>query len=184
MILILNGVSGSGKDYAMKYMVKHYGILPIVSHTSRPMREGETNGVEYHFRTKSEFLQMIEDDRLIEYRTYNTKVDGIEDTWYYGLAKQEFDDDKNYVVILDVQGAKDFIEYYGKDKCYVVHIECDDKVRKERAMARGGFCEKEWSRRMEADKIDFSYDKLKDVVDLFVDNTDKNISDLVREILS
>lgn len=183
MITILLSPSGAGKDYTLKQMVNNYGFMPIISYTSRPMRDGEVSGCEYYFTTTPEFINMIHEDRLIEYRTYNTLVNDIPETWYYGLAKQELCEDKNYVVILDVQGTIDFVEYYGRDKCKVVYIHCDDDVRKERAMARGGYDSIEWHRRMRADSVDFAYNKLVPIVDKFVDNTNTNIDDLVKEIM-
>ena len=184
MIYVLCGASSSGKDYIMKYMVKNHNIKPIISYTTRPIRDGEIDGIEYHFVNKDKFITFIDNDLLIEYRTYDTLVDGIPDTWYYGLYKQQFSNDNNYVVILDIQGTNDFIKYYGKDKCKVIYVSCDDNVRKERAQLRGSFNLSEWNRRIKADRIDFSYDKLVDIVDKFVDNTNSNVEDIVGEILN
>ena len=183
MIYILVGKSSSGKDYIMKKMVAEYGIQPIISYTSRPMRDGETNGVEYHFVSREYFKHLIEYDLLIEYRSYATLVDNIPDIWYYGLKKDLFDDNKRYVVILDIQGAKDFIEYYGKDKCKVAYVHCDDDVRLQRAEIRGGFNLSEWRRRLDDDTNVFSQDKLADVVDVYVDNTDTDVNDIIGEII-
>lgn len=183
MITILVGKSSSGKDFALKQMVNNYGFMPIISYTSRPMRDGEVSGCEYYFTTTPEFINMIHEDRLIEYRTYNTLVDDIPETWYYGLAKQELDDNKEYVVILDVQGTIDFTKHYGKDKCKVVYVHCDDEVRKERAMTRGGFSLPEWNRRLKSDSVDFNRNKIFPIINKFVDNTNIDIDDLVKEIM-
>ena len=182
-ITILVGKSGCGKNYISDCLISNYKFYPIISYTSREPRPNEVNGCEYYFTTTPEFINMIHEDRLIEYRTYNTLVDNIPATWYYGLAKQELDDDKDYVVILDVQGTIDFVEYYGRDKCKVVYIHCDDDIRKERAMARGGYNSCEYLRRLGADSIDFAHNKLTPIVDKFVDNTNTNIDDLVKEIM-
>jgi guanylate kinase len=182
-ILILCGMSSSGKDSILRKLVSDYDYLPIISVTSRPMRIGEKDGVDYLFETKENFLKLIKNDRLIEYRTYNTLVNGVSDVWYYGLIKHILDDNKKYVVILDIKGTKDFISYYGKDKCEVIYVDCPSEIRKERAMKRGSFDLTEWNRRSEADEIDFSEDKRIGVVDRVVQNWGISLDDVVKEIV-
>ena len=103
--------------------------------------------------------------------------------WYYGLPKYVLDDNKKYVVILDIQGTKEFIPYYGKDKCEVIYIDCPSEIRKERAMKRGSFDLTEWERRSKCDEIDFSEDKRIDVVDREVQNWGISLDDVVKEIV-
>ena len=181
MITILMGKSGSGKNYIESKLVE-IGYERVVSTTSRPMRDGEKDGIDYKYVTKDEFLDMIDNDELIEYRTYNTLVDGIPDVWYYGLTKQSFDDDKKYVLILDVNGTNDFIKYVGRDKCNVVYVDCDDEIREERAIARGGFNDIEWQRRLKTDAEDFSFNKLLPIVDNFLLNSINHIDNVIKEI--
>ena len=71
MLLILIGKSGTGKD-ALQKLITCKGFKRIVTSTTRPIREGEVDGVDYHFKTKDEFLTAIENNFLLEYRTYNT----------------------------------------------------------------------------------------------------------------
>lgn len=169
MYLILCGKSGSGKDTILKRLCKR-GFTPIVSLTSRPIREGETNGVEYNFVSRDLFESLIRDDKLIEYRTYDTLVGGEPDTWYYGLEKAAVDLNNDYVVILDLNGAKSFMDYYGRENCMCIYVDVLDGLRTSRVKERGGFDETEWNRRMEADAKDFSMDKLIEVVDKSVCN--------------
>lgn len=183
MIYILIAPSLSGKDYIMKHMVEDCNINPIISYTTRPIRINETNGVEYKFISKEQFEYMIKNDLLIEYRTYNTLVNNVKDTWYYGLMKEIFSHELDYVVILDVNGANNFIKYYGANYCKVIYINCDKNVRRERASMRGDYDATEFRRRLKADEIDFAYDKLVTIVDKFVDNTNTNVDDLVKEII-
>jgi guanylate kinase len=169
MITILCGKSASGKDTLLKELVKD-GFEPIVSYTSRPMREGEKDGREYHFTDRETFEQMIKDDKLIEYRTYDTLVGNVPDTWYYGMAKQEFDKGKDYVVVLDLDGAENFIGYAGKENCLVCYINAYDSNRTARAMQRGSFDETEWKRRMKADDADFPLVRINEVCDYMIYN--------------
>lgn len=156
MVIILVGKSASGKDTIAKQLVSLYGYEPIVSLTSRPMRDSEVDGREYNFVSKKEFEMLIKNDRLIEYRSYNTLVNNVADTWYYGLLKAEFDVKKNYVVVLDIDGAKSFIDYVGKKNCMVFYIHSSDELRKCRAKTRGSFDETEWNRRLEDDEKVFN----------------------------
>ena len=182
-ITILCGKSSSGKDSILRKLVSDYDYLPIISVTSRPIRISEKDGIDYLFETKENFLKLIKNDRLIEYRTYNTLVNGVSDIWYYGLPKYVLDDNKKYVVILDIQGTKDFITYYGKDKCEVIYVDCPSEIRKERAMKRGSFDLTEWKRRSKCDEVDFSEDKRIGVVDRVVQNWDISLDDVVKEIV-
>ena len=172
-LLILLSPSGCGKDYILNKLVSDYNFQPLISHTSRPKRPSEINHISYHFVSTNEFLSMISNDEFIEYRTYNTLVDGVPDVWYYGLSKNTIDKlnpSTNYVTIFDVQGAKDFIDYYGRENCYVCMINCDDNIREERAKLRGGFSQTEWLRRRDDDLLVFSDDNTKDLIDHYINN--------------
>ena len=55
-IIVLSAKSASGKDTIMKQLVAEEGFLPCVSHTTRPMREGEAEGREYYFVDQQDFI--------------------------------------------------------------------------------------------------------------------------------
>ena len=164
MFLILCGKSASGKDAIAKRLCQR-GFTPIVTCTSRPMREGEANAEDYWFYPKEVFEKLIEEDMVIEYRSYKTLVNGKEDIWYYGTLKNDYKPNKDYVIILDLDGAKAFMDCYGKENCFCVSIEASDSTRTERAMKRGSFDETEWDRRVEADFEAFSEERVEDVCD-------------------
>jgi guanylate kinase len=184
-ITILCGQSASGKDAILRKLVSDYDYLPLISCTTRKMREHEVDGKDYWFIDNWAFKSMIENNRLIEYRSYNTLVNGIKDIWLYGLSKSELDrvyPNQKYVVILDIKGTQSLLDYYGKDKCEVIYIDCPSEIRKERAMKRGSFDLTEWNRRSEADEIDFSEDKRIGVVDREIQNWNRELDDVVEEI--
>jgi guanylate kinase len=54
VIIAIAGLSGAGKTYASEFLKKRCGIPSIVSYTTRPMREGETDGVEHFFVSDKE----------------------------------------------------------------------------------------------------------------------------------
>lgn len=186
MLTILVGMSGSGKDAIQKELVNpdnDFEVERVVTATTRPMREGEQDGVDYHFMSREDFQKGIEQNNFIEHRSYDTLVNGQPDTWYYGSPKQELDPDKDYCIILDVQGAKDFVEHYGRENCFVVNVVVRDDVREERAMARGSFDKSEWDIRAADDAVKFSQGRLDSVVNFTVDNTFGSIGDAALSVL-
>lgn len=168
MIIAICGKSASGKDTLFKELIKD-GYTPLISTTSRPMREGEKDGREYYFITREEFEKRLEDNRFIEYRTYNTLVNNVSDTWYYGMEKQNLDPDKIYIVILDLQGVAAFKDIYG-DKVCAIYVGAYDHQRIQWAMSRGSFDQTEWDRRFKDDEIKFSFDKVSKYCDYTILN--------------
>lgn len=163
MIVILCGKSASGKDTTLKKLVEKYNYIPIISTTTRPIREGEKNGVDYNFISKEEFNWKIAKDMFLEYRSYNTLFNDIPDTWYYGTEKQELDPKKIYISVLDFDGAREVQKYYGRDNTIIIYISCPDVIRENRAKQRGSFDQTEWDRRLKDDEIKFSDDKVNEL---------------------
>lgn len=170
MITILFGKSASGKDAVLRCLRDTYGYVPIVSTTSRPMREKETDGVDYHFTTSQDFKSLIESDSLIEYRSYDTLLNGVPDTWYYGVKKFDLNPKERYVVVLDIEGIKGFIDYFGRKNLKIIHIDTDDEIRRKRAQKRGSFDLTEWNRRLADDNEKFSAEVCKSYRDFYVLN--------------
>lgn len=157
--LILSSLMGAGKDSVARKLIKDYGFKSGISHATRPMRSGEINGVDYFFVTKDKFHDMINNGEFVETRSYITKVEHegrqTTDMWWYGLSKQQIMDRKKPIVlILDKQGAEDFINYVGEDSVVWVLLECDEGILRQRALNRGDY-EDEISRRFKADKRSF-----------------------------
>ena len=108
-IICLVSPMGAGKDTILKEVIKEYNINPLISYTDRPIRKGETNGVEYNFVTEEEIYRMMHNGEFIETRVYNTEFG----EWVYGLAKNSIDlySKDNYIVILDFKGLISLREY-------------------------------------------------------------------------
>ena len=101
-IMVILGASASGKDTVMNRLVKEFDVKPVISYTTRPIRDCEQDGREYHFITEEEFERMKDNAEFIETRVYKT----VSGNWYYGLPKSGIDpeDDNNYITILDFDG--------------------------------------------------------------------------------
>ena len=72
ILTVVSGFSGSGKGTIMKELMRRYAdrYALSISATTRAPREGERDGIEYFFRTKEQFEQMIKEDALVEYAQY------------------------------------------------------------------------------------------------------------------
>ena len=67
-ILVLSGPSGAGKSSLIKKITDHIGPYYFsISTTTRPKREGEEEGIHYHFVSHEEFKEDIEQDQFLEY---------------------------------------------------------------------------------------------------------------------
>lgn len=182
MITILCGKSSSGKDTLLKELVKDNNFTPLISTTSRPMRVGEKEGREYNFVSKDDFLSMIKQGKMIEFRSYNTLVNNKPDTWYYGMPKTQLERNKDYIVILDLDGAKAFEDIYGVENTFCVYVNVSDEQRTKWAKDRGSFDETEWNRRLEDDNIKFSPEKRNEICHCTLNN-DCSLNDLKAEFL-
>ncbi len=173
MIRLYIGKSAAGKDTALQKDLKK-GFSPIISCTTRPKRIGEKEGKDYHFIDGTDrneiFLKKAANGEFIEYREYSTCVGNIRDTWYYGTPILKDAESISYVGVVDIQGAKDIINYYKSHNSEVdielIYISVPEAERKRRAMSRGSFDEAEWNRRAKADRRDFSNKALDSLVEL------------------
>ena len=97
-ILVISGPSGSGKTSLARSVCEELGDKAYfsISTTTRPMREGEKNGVDYFFITKEEFLKDIEDGYFLEW----AEVHGN----FYGTSKKQIDEalKEGKIVFLDI----------------------------------------------------------------------------------
>lgn len=132
-IITLTGCSASGKDTLLNMIIWYNkNILPIISTTTRPMRKGEKEGVNYYFKDK------IDLDSLIEYREYKT-VNGI---YFYGIEKEEIENklkqNDTLIVILDYRGLKAMREYCLKNNIKIesYYIQVPLKTRLYRSLKR------------------------------------------------
>ena len=155
--IVITGKSSSGKDSLQNYLVSNYDFINLVSHTTRPPRPNESNGYDYYFINKEDFINMNNKDLFVETREYNVNTEIGTDVWYYGLSKSELDATTilNKIVILDFKGMRELAEYVGRYNLFVVYLDCDSDTRIDRMIKRGGMTDEEISRRFKADELDF-----------------------------
>lgn len=126
----LLGMSSSGKDTIFKKLILK-GFTPCISHTTRPMREGEVDGREYFFINDEEFEHMKDSNLFVETREYINKK-GI--LWFYGLSKEQCN--MGDLVILDLNGYKDIVQYVGKENIISIYINASASARLLRSISR------------------------------------------------
>lgn len=112
MLVILSGVSGSGKDTITKELIKRMeNVESLPSYTSREQRTGEIEGKEYVFVSKQEFEEMIKNGDFYEYDIHHDN--------YYGtsrkLLNEKINSGKIIVKDIDVNGTEHLKELLGKD---------------------------------------------------------------------
>ena len=75
-MIVITGASATGKTETARVLSTLFNIKKVVTHTTRPMRKGETDGVDYHFVSKEEFLKLKDEDYFVETTTYNNNYYG------------------------------------------------------------------------------------------------------------
>ena len=163
-IYYIMGKSASGKDTIFKRLLEQSPKMKkIVLYTTRPIREGETDGVEYYFTNEAGLEKFRSEGKLIESRTYDT----VYGPWTYATV----DDgniklaSRNYVAIGTLESYMKMKEYFGEEKVKPILIEVDTGIRLQRALNRENMEKephyKEMCRRFIADEEDFSEENIK-----------------------
>ena len=164
-IFLLMGKSTSGKDTIYRNIIEDESLFlkKVVPYTTRPQRSGETDGVQYFFKTEEQYQALKASSQIIEERTYHTNYG----EWrYFTVDDGQIDlTDGDYLVIGTLESFCYIRDYFGKENVVPLLIDVEARIRLERAMKREGKQENprydEMCRRFLADEEDFSEDKLK-----------------------
>lgn len=163
-IFCIMGKSSSGKDTLYKLILENEDLhlSRIVPYTTRPIRSGEQNGVEYFFVDDKKLEELEKANKVIEIRAYDT-IHGI---WKYftvddGQIQLE---NHNYLMITTLEAYEKMLHYFGISVMVPIYIEVDDGIRLQRALDREKLQDTpkyaELCRRFLADTEDFSEEKL------------------------
>ena len=135
MLVILSGVSGAGKDTIKKEIIKRMkNVISLPSFTSREPREGEEEGMQYHFITKEQFKEKIKNEEFYEYDLHHEN--------YYGTSKklmnEKIKSGKIIVKDIEVNGTENLIKKLGNDtKLVTIFLKVDKEELKNRLINRG-----------------------------------------------
>ncbi len=165
-IICFMGKSSTGKDTIFQKLMedRELHLHTLVPYTTRPIRDGEENGVQYIFTDEEGYQKLLKAGKIIEERTYDT---------YYGLWRYFTVDDgridlenNSYGVIGTLEAFNRMRDFFGKDIVIPILIEVDDGDRLQRALDREKAQDnpkyEEMCRRYIADSNDFAQQKIKD----------------------
>ena len=135
-IIVVSAPSGCGKSSIINSILDA-GDLPVdfsVSATNRAPRQGEENGVHYHFMTTPEFRQAVADGRFIEWEE-------VYPGRYYGTLKDEvrksLDRGENIILDIDVKGAMNVKKQFGNEALTIFILPPSIEALRQRLIARG-----------------------------------------------
>lgn len=170
-MIVLVGESASGKSSIEKNLIENYGFNKVVSYTTRKPRDGEVDGVDYHFIDKSQFKRLKIQGFFAETAMYND--------WHYGTAKRDCTDDK--VAVLTPHGLRQISKIQGINVVsFYINVPRRDRLIK--ILQRGDNIEEAYRRSL-SDVGQF--DGIADEVNYVIDNVGykKNIEEMTIEVL-
>lgn len=147
-IIAIIGKSGSGKDTILNRVLTHNpSFKKIINCTSRPPRDKEKNGENYHFLSREEFQKKIQQNEMIEYSEFNN--------WYYGTSLAALDSNKINIGVFNPTSLK-MLSNNENINLLIFFVSVKDKERLIRSLEREENPDiKEVIRRYEADDKDF-----------------------------
>ena len=180
-IIAIMGKAGSGKDTLLNALMKEEvfkDAFKIISCTTRPIREYEQDGVDYHFLTTTEFTNQILSGEMLEATVFNT--------WCYGTSLKNLSKDKVNIGVLNPEGVEILRSKKDEVNLTVICIEANDKDTLLRQLNReeNPDCH-EIVRRFSADEEDFDEDEIEFITpDIFVTNNEgANIKDIATTVV-
>lgn len=130
-VIALFGKSGSGKDTVLKMssimLRSQLDLHAIVSYTTRPKREREEEGIDYHFVSKEKFIDMIDTGTMLEFSCFNG--------WYYGTSVASLSPDEVNIGVFNLDGIK-ALKANSHIDLIPIHIDCSDETRLRRQLDR------------------------------------------------
>ena len=147
-IIVLIGEAGSGKDSLMQGVLKENPHLhEIISYTTRPPREGEVDGVNYHFISGEEFGDKVLHGEMIEAACFNN--------WFYGTGYASLRSDCVNIGVFNPEGVESLLLAKNVE-IKVFYVRASDKERLLRQLNREEYPDCfEIIRRFKTDVMDF-----------------------------
>ena len=190
-VIYIIGKSSVGKDTIYKILKEKMDVIPYVLYTTRPIRNGEKDGVDYNFLSDEAMNNYINHvpSNVIEYRTYNT----VHGPWTYAtILDEQFNSGNDLLMEGTLESYNSIKNYFEKNEqvqLIPIYIEVEDGVRLERALNRERQQEnpkyEELCRRFLADNKDFSEENIKrsGIIKRFEnDNLDRCVAEIIEYV--
>lgn len=168
-LLLLIGVSGSGKTSLANKLYKKYGYVPVKSYTTRPVREGDNADLNSHT-----FVTLDEADRITSSQTI-VASNWFDDNYYFVTLDQLRSAD-TYVV--DVKGAKDVYRKFFDKPIISIYLDVPPEIVAQR-MERRGDSDEDIMRRLQHDSEVFK--DAKDYCDFVFENNNQDQCNAICE---
>lgn len=155
MLVLISGVSGSGKDTVIKRMLKKdLDLKYFPSFTTRDKRPYEEDGVDYFFVSKEKFKKMIENNEFFEYSIHHNN--------YYGTARSVIESSlkkgKRLIKDIDVNGATTLRNLFGEKEILTIYLDISKEEMKKRLLERGDLKDKkDFEKRLERYEYEESF---------------------------
>ena len=175
--IIISGPSGVGKGTICNVLLKELNAWYSVSMTTRNIREGEIDGINYYFISKDEFKKRIDDGLLLEYNIYNDN--------YYGTPKdkvlEKLEEGVDVILEIEVNGARNIKKIF-PDTLLIYIAPPSMEILKERLIGRGTEDLETIEKRLRIAEVEMKQVDFYDYV-IVNDDLDKAIGDVKRVIL-
>lgn len=193
LLIIVSGPSGAGKGTICKELIsRDDSILVSVSATTRKPRNGEVDGISYHFLSRERFEKMILEDGFLEHACVYDN--------YYGTPKdfvvEQITQGKNVLLEIDIQGALQVKKKY-PEGIFVFILPPSMKTLKSRIEGRGSETPESLNKRLSSayseieliknydyfivnDTVDHATDVLQAIITAEKCRVDADIQDIVR----
>lgn len=178
LLIVISGPAGSGKGTVCAHLTKTGSFAVSVSATTREPRPGETDGINYHFISKENFLSLIEREEMLEYTDYCGN--------YYGTLKKETDavlsSGKNLILEIEVEGARNIKEKH-PDAILILLLPPTFSTQEQRLRDRNTETEEKILARLEQTKNELTFANLYDYVVYNFDGMDFEASEKIISIV-
>ncbi|MCH5206744.1 MAG: guanylate kinase [Oscillospiraceae bacterium] len=153
ILFVVSAPAGCGKDTILNELFKKTDAAGYaVSATTRAPREGEENGVHYHFLSREEFMEKISQNEVLEYTEYCGN--------YYGTLKKSVDDllskGKDAVLKIEIEGAMNIRKQF-PEACLVFILPPSWEVLETRLRNRGTETPEKIAERIKQAQTELSY---------------------------
>lgn len=128
-VVVITGAPGTGKTTVRNYLTQKYGMSKILTHTTRPKRQGEVDGVDYYFETdesfdQNHFLEHVEYDD----KKYGSSIEGLQRAWK---------ENDWAAIVLDTKGAISYLQQKPAETLILYLETSDQKNQAQRLASRG-----------------------------------------------